>query len=109
MWYYVVRLNAFSLRASLTAELRESSANTLVTALITNYMFTSLLESVETLDTLLGKSPYFEIEFLVRQGHHSFRNVSNVFRTGGVSKRVLQCRTAQLDGAKYLIYYTLSL
>ena len=36
MWYYVVRLNAFSLRASLTAELRGSSAKALVTALITN-------------------------------------------------------------------------
>ena len=56
-----------------------------------------------------GKSPYFENEFVVRQGHHSFRNVSNIFRTGGVSKGVLQCRTSQLDGAKYLIYYTLSL
>ena len=51
-WYYVVRLNVFLLRASLTAELRGSSAKALVTALITNYIFTSLLESVEILDTV---------------------------------------------------------
>ena len=68
----------------------------------------SLLESVEILNAV-GKSPYFENEFLVHQGHRSFQNVSNIFRMGRVSKGALQCRTSQLDGAKYLIYYTLSL
>ena len=50
----------------------------LVTALITNYIFTSLLESVEIFDAV-GKESIFENEFLVSQGLRSFWSVSSVF------------------------------